>query len=529
MPNVLIVDDEVFICALVKNLINWEELGLEFLGEVYNGEDAIKIIKEQRPDIVITDIRMPKIGGLELMRLANEIPDYQTHFIIISGHKQFDYAYEAIKYGAVDFLLKPINQIELNDTLKRLVSKNRTQNLSTPEDKNTHKDIMRKQLIINLYHNVVEKKELTTGNINSKYSYHFKDDNFLIGIIRVDKYERLANLHNSISEKTNKRITDSFGGLCHDVGQNYRNGNHIFILNYSQENREEIKQHMQNLLEDIETSLRSYRFLEVTIGLGSESDISGIFSGVKQAEKAVLCRAVLGTGRVIDYSQLDQGEFEPEINSYNSQFNQAADLLDKAELFSACNNFLESLIISCEKMPYYVIPMVTRRTQAAVMEAVSIHIKDLTAKYAEKTAELTFGDCSNKGEVLARMQKTISTAFDEIVEIKDRKDSKIISTVKDYIVENISRQVSLDEVSKEVYLSANYLGVLFKKETGMLFSQYITQVKIEKAKELLREMDYSIKEIADKLGYKDIRNFSRLFQNQVGVKPSEYRKIYRMD
>ncbi len=117
--KVVVADDERRVCALIVALIDWDGLGLQNVGTAYDGLEAFEVIKREKPDLVITDIRMPGLDGLELISKAKALyPDLQ--FIIISGHKQFDYAQSAIKYGVGEYLLKPIKKQELNQTLQRM-------------------------------------------------------------------------------------------------------------------------------------------------------------------------------------------------------------------------------------------------------------------------------------------------------------------------------------------------------------------------------------------------------------------------
>ena len=117
--SVLIVDDEFHIGILIRKLVHWEELGMECMDVLNNGEAALRMIREQNPDIVITDVRMPKVNGLDLIKAARDA-GMRTCFIIISGYKEFEYAHKALAYGVEDYILKPVSEQELNDTLGKI-------------------------------------------------------------------------------------------------------------------------------------------------------------------------------------------------------------------------------------------------------------------------------------------------------------------------------------------------------------------------------------------------------------------------
>jgi two-component system response regulator YesN len=123
MIKILIVDDEINICKLIKHLIEWDKMNLELVGIAHSGNEAYNMVLQSKPDIIITDIKMNGMDGLELIRKIKEIDD-SIKYIIISGYKSFNYAYTAIKYGVVDFLLKPIKKIELNRALQELIKDN---------------------------------------------------------------------------------------------------------------------------------------------------------------------------------------------------------------------------------------------------------------------------------------------------------------------------------------------------------------------------------------------------------------------
>lgn len=156
--RVLIVDDEYRIAMLIKKLIKWDEIGLECINVVDNGETAYNIIQEENPDIVITDIRMPKINGLDLIKMTKEINN-TAKFIVISGYKEFEYAHKALQYGVNDYLLKPINEVELNKVLAKLYNEITDECVKQKEGEQLKKTVTASEQIIksNLLNNIIEK------------------------------------------------------------------------------------------------------------------------------------------------------------------------------------------------------------------------------------------------------------------------------------------------------------------------------------------------------------------------------------
>ena len=161
--SVLIVDDEFRIGLLIKKLIHWTELNMECLDVLDSGETAVKIIQEKKPDIVITDIRMPKVNGLDLIKTIRE-SDINVHFIVISGYKEFEYAHKALAYGVEDYILKPVNEKDLNDALHKIGKKLSDKEIFTKHQTELKRTIDKSNKIIrqNLLRNIIDQRE----NIN---------------------------------------------------------------------------------------------------------------------------------------------------------------------------------------------------------------------------------------------------------------------------------------------------------------------------------------------------------------------------
>ncbi|EOR27020.1 AraC family transcriptional regulator, partial [Clostridium sartagoforme AAU1] len=181
MMKVIIADDEVKVCQLIYKLIDWKELDMEVVGISHNGIDALEQVKEKKPDIVITDIRMPGYDGIELIRLCREINEY-IDFIIISGYAQFEYAQKVIKYGVCDYLLKPIKKEELINNLEKMKEKyaDRMNKLTNEEKLKARLKVDIEKLRSRIFTEILLNKsiqnlDLKIQNINEEYHYKFQE------------------------------------------------------------------------------------------------------------------------------------------------------------------------------------------------------------------------------------------------------------------------------------------------------------------------------------------------------------------
>lgn len=529
MLKVLIVDDEANICLLIKNLIDWQGLGLEYIGDAHNGHSALAAIHNDKPDIVITDIKMPGMDGMELVKAASALYGNAISFIIISGYKSFDYAYEAIKYGVVDFLLKPINRTELNATLTRLLlmmqGESDIETKSTPE----RDQIIRKQFLINLLY--VDVRGKTVADINRDYRYHFQAGIFLPCMLYIGHFAKLGKIKDSVMAQLIALLSTQLGSLCYDIALHSTGQKIWMVLNYNPAQQDQIDLTLQALVVQMRDAVRAYQFLEITLGIGSAGDLDTLVDRVHSADEAVLARVVVGGGQCIRYDAFQQevsDDVAKRASELDNAMKKAQELRDETAMLKACDAYI-ALLGKQTMAPYFATSVFIRNFRLAILETIRTHAKYLLQEYEKNSELFKFDDCADLSEMRERIHAIVLEVADRINETKETQDTKILKAIKDYVAENYQQQITLDDVAKQVYLSASYFGVFFKKETGELFSQYLTRVRMDKAKELLKDYNFSIKEIANKVGYKDLRNFSKLFKAQVGITPTEFRKLYRLD
>ena len=207
MLTVLIADDEENVGQLIKALINWKELDLQLLQFVNNGKDAFNLICAQNPDIVITDIRMPIMDGLEIIRESRKM-NLDTKFIFISGYRLFEYAQNAIKYGVEDFLLKPINQAELNGALRNICEE-KHKLLKQQDDQKQIQSVLKKSrniLYDELLQSLLRKGPQTGGveEVNRQYHLHFTDSYYQAIVLQLDKTNQDTEYKNQDAFVLNK-------------------------------------------------------------------------------------------------------------------------------------------------------------------------------------------------------------------------------------------------------------------------------------------------------------------------------------
>jgi len=526
--TVLIVDDEFRIGKLIQKLIDWQGLNLECQNVLQDGESALRELTQCPADIVITDIRMPKINGLDLIRTLKE-QGCRSCFIVISGYREFEYARQALQYGVENYILKPVNEEDLNNTLRRVREKllaeddrmERQQQAQKTADAGTRiiksdflRSLIRQADIPPDEHGIVRFTGEKFRGIDIKLDYTNgnqiggKQDGMTAEYIR-------ATVEKIFEPETEEILTCEQEDL------------HLFCLfNYRAGQSREVRDAINEVLSRIKAYLIGFDQYEATVGVGGEKgDLAGIHGSLEEARRAVCNRMKYGTGRLIYYENMATG--------------------DGREILRRVDAAREQL---CAAIDVYNLPEVSRLI-GAVFEETGSEETDMTAYYeaAEKRADCFYGYLSekmdgtdaSKSRLLHRMQhcnrlSSLAALFknefggclNAIRSAIESQSVKPIRQAKQYVDEHYPEKILLEDVAEVVGLNAVYFSALFKKETGMNFSNYLLKVRMEHAKKMLIETNDTILAVASSVGYGDPKYFSQLFQKAVGVKPALYRRMH---
>lgn len=488
--KLVIIDDEERIVQLIKVLIHWEELPLKFMGSANDGRAGLKLIDKVKPDIVLIDMKMPGYNGIELIGMIRDTHPH-IHFIIISGYRSFDYAHQAIKYGVDEYLLKPVKEEELNRSLKKLIN--------SGEDKKSVKE--------SLYRD--DYKEISHPSI----LFHVNND--LNALLFNNKEIQLLN-HKSESIITSflqSREVEFYhikeSGLIYTVlVDEIFSDRDLFIP----------------LLEELKNLNEIFHNLETTIAWTKcktlEKDINAINMSIKE-------RYISGTGKVYKRTILN------DAGAYLKYYTPP----EKSEILKSCELFdIERLKIHLSGIEHNLLNSycsgeevikVVHEIISTVKFSLSSHVEDFRF-YKEEVDLLKtlINQQSSIDRVFMVLTNVLDGIFSNELELRKRRVSTPIREVKKYINDRFFMNVTLTEVSEFVGMNPSYFSTLFKKETGMGFLEYLTNVRIEEAKELLGDPNRPICDTASEVGYKDIKHFAKQFKKRVGLSPIEYRKVY---
>ncbi|TCS78091.1 two-component system response regulator YesN [Muricomes intestini] len=534
--KVLIADDEEKICQLIKNLVNWEELDMDVIACVNDGIAALDIIEHDKPDLVITDIRMPGYDGLELIKRTKTISP-ETEFIIISGYRHFEYAQNAIRYGVKNYLLKPVKKIELNEELEKI---HNNYYLRIQKDEDNFKTSLvikqnKEKIRCGFLENILLKNQLKQGpmertEINEKYHFNFQEGRYQIIIVKIDGLKLSDKKEiEYIHDKLNRLITKTVGKICLETGYVWSDNFCYVLLNYRQEKSKEVRHAVRNLLDSLLLQKDILRNLFITIGLGEVTNaLEGMFHSSNSARRAVEQRLFKGTNRLIEGvgTKNSRIPYTRMFREFNKKFVRGIESLNESELSASITELYHRMAESEEMTGYEVLQM-AKEVMTLFLFTIKNH--DMTEQPDEDYYDRFTRNLENQGslsEVMQFLKEQVMKLFSEYVFTCMNEENRPIREAKRYIRENYQKSISLDIVGAQVGFNAAYLSTLFKREAGYTFSEYLTQVRMERAKELLKETDDNVAVVCENVGYNDLKNFTKNFRIYTGLRPNEYRKIY---
>jgi Response regulator containing CheY-like receiver domain and AraC-type DNA-binding domain len=538
MYKVIIADDEAKVCQLILELIDWNALGFEISAIAKNGHEAYSLICEHMPDIVITDIRMPGYDGIELVKLIHA-KGTCPYFIILSGYSHFEYAREALRYGVENYLLKPVNKNELIETLssikeKLINEKARIEQTDLIKSQlNISKDKMHQLLINNIKKGGSDYQGLKIDQLNEYYQLNFKEGHFQVVHIKLDNYsESVINLE-TIFGKFKDIINSVLRDECFEIICDYSISKKTLILNYDKSKKNTINNLIRDtLFKKLLSYVEVFNSFNLSIGIGTpKNSFMDIYQSFTDAKNAVNCRFCLGVNRVIEFEALNYIHIPiSNIISVNKK-QQLANIIEVLDI-SGFEQWIKDIYSSLHLFENYY-PSIQYEI-ADEIKSLSLHaLLDLGIEWEnykvmqEQIYDL-LDSSINESQLVKKLISLITKQMDNLLHEKKMQDNRPIRLAKQYISENYSKSISLEQVAEIVHLNASYLSVIFKKETGMNFIDYLINYRINISKDLLKnsDLDLNLSEIAEKVGYIDSKYFSKLFYKVIGIKPSEYRKIF---
>lgn len=530
MTKILLVEDESIVRKGIALSIDWAEYGAEITDEASNGEEALKKCQSTQPDIVITDIRMPQMDGLEFVKKLREIlPD--TKVIILSGYEDFNYAKRAIALNVSDYLLKPVNEEELVSAVKKLQKQIENEQERSQAWENT--EYLIKQNIMTIQSKFL--RQIFEGKLKNredileearKRNVDLGGKRYGVFLLHIDqksmwKSERwemnqemyrfvLCNIAEEvIEEKVGKGILvfyenmDFAGVLCMK-----------YLERFS----------MMDLLKDIQNKIRKDLGTRVSVGVGNiYPDLEDLRLSFQEARKALKNKFYFGSSSLNFFSEAeeaDKGEFLYPIK-------------EEQQAMTCQRNMDQEGVIRIQDQIFKKFKS-ARPEESKVRDACYRFVNMLVKNAGEQGANISkcLGTSFNAYADIQAIE-TLDEIQDWIMEIARRlhremmqneKYSVIVMNAMEYMEKHYSREISLTELAGKVGVTPNYFSRIFKEETGINFVDWLNKLRIEKAVQLLDDGTMKIYEVAEKVGFSNYKYFSAIFKKVLGCTPKQYQK-----
>lgn len=532
MYDVMIIDDDEYIRDRLKSIIEWDKIGLRLACEAADSDTARELFLLHRPKILVTDINIPIISGLEL---AQEIAalDAEVRFIVITGYSDFEYVKGSVKLGAVDLISKPISPSDINASLKKAAA-------YFDKLKEEQKSLKNMQLLLEESLPMIREKFVSfIMNQIHKYSPDKIREKFAsLGLDIIGNYYTVALISPSIdalsAEETDLALVtvkDTSDELLRSAGykvysfydSNYRLN---CLLSWSSENGGEL---LEETIQKIHEKLGFYWGINIYAGIGMPvTDISVLQPARHEAYIALNYQGVLESGPVIAYSNIER--LDKPMDADNSKVIAHAVMCfknsDLTGMRDLIKNELAGMLVSSADNMEPVRKFVFEFISTIIAQSISLGINiNMISKYSDIYSKIfSFSDIHSLMQYLFSFTESISS---ELSNKRSNNKNMLILMAKEFINKNLANEkLNLELVSRHIGLSPIYFCKLFHKEEGVSFNDYLNLARINKAKTLLGETNLKVFEVSCATGFGNSPYFYYVFKRLTGVTPLEYRNSF---
>lgn len=537
MYRVMIVDDEPLILAGVTSLIEWEDYNCTIAAKATNGQNALDLMADINPDIIITDIKMPAMDGIELMKRCRESKS-QAAFIILTNLEEFSLAKQAVKFGATDYLVKiELTEETLAESLKRAIrecEKNRSagsRQENTGEDarhpQQSSESLFRKLLLEEPVGEKNEEYQLLQADYKAPVMVLLRMNNtssyFQASLSEKDRKKAMSYTENILKEMV-KRFFPVWGIL------EWEETGFLIIVPGGDDTQtnHKIAQMCQKMISVVEDYFGMQTVAAVT---AVAEDIYRLSEFLPQLESCMDAYYYQMESSVVFYSE-DFQKYQEQNRDFDISFLKKDMTLALGQNDSTRVREIISQLTS-----------LFREYTPARKQAVNacINLYTFVVPFYEGAGDIPGGKFPDTMQMVEKLKRIgclhdilmwLQTFGDKICQVMEGrstgKSERVIEGVRQYVMEHYQEKLTLAMAAEATGISQGYLSSIFKKQTGRNFTDYVAWIKAEKAKDLIQEHQYMMYEISDMLGFENPYYFSKVFKKVTGMTPKEYENSARI-
>lgn len=538
MFKVIIVDDEPIIRKGLRSIINWQQYDCEVCGEAEDGLEGYDLIKEHQPDIIFTDIKMQEMDGLTMIREVKEILP-GGKIIILSGYRDFEYAREAVQLGAFDFLLKPSRVEDINAVLGRAVRELRRERDAAEEmDKfkvlfEQNIPMLREKMLYDAMHGInVDDDELVT----KMDLYHIDIHRFILVVIENDSEDGKKDKETTPYNRQLYQLGivnffieafDEYDVMS--VSLNLKRIAFIVQTKHKDSGYDKLGDQCARFQE----SIKNFFGFTISIGVSTEGeDIFQLARKLKECQHALEHKLYIGNNSLISYKDL---ALSFKYEDYSTLENYKEVLLDGIKLgnIETVKESLCNIFKYIKALGHEINKDIKDFYWNTISSVNNIRISVLSRENPDNMEDYgtidslykLINECGNIEDLNDILKDVCMKVAERVNSFNHKSINLKVQTIMDYVDQHYCEPITLNDIGESIYASTYYASRIFKQETGKNFVDYLNEVRIEKAKEFLRDVQYKVYEVADLVGIPDAHYFSKLFRKYVGTTPREFRDM----
>ena len=537
MLKMVLADDESIVRNGLLNIIDWSKYDIEIVAEASDGQETYDLCMRLMPDILFTDIRMPFMDGIEVAAKLKESGN-DLKVIIFSGIQDFGYAKSALNINAEGYILKPMDVAELTEVVIKVVKK-------IKQEKNLNDKVQ--HLRLQLHENFGAAKEKFLRNmvlgaykkeqeIIEKLNY-FKNpvdpnDLICVAVLQIDDYSKFIEnyteeekqlLSFSITNITEEIINDFTKGTCVVMGDNEQ------ILMFNKKKDEPLIEESE-LFTVIVANLNKYLNISASIGVGRVIDnFLDIYSSYKDAVNALYFKFYTGKGSIINISDVSLKFENKELPNLYSEENELVNLIKSGNV-QETKKLIQNIFMKFGLDKMYTIEYIQRicnefiYTATRAIYELGENIDDFVNNRSKILNKINYTE--SIFELQEQLENILLAAAQYFSSKYTQKNNKVINDIKKIISKRYMEDININKIAESVYLSPNYISLIFKQETGETIIDFLTKTRMDEAKVLLKETDFKVLDISEMVGFQDASYFSKVFKKYAGIHPQKYRTLY---
>jgi len=529
LHSIVIIEDDYIVRKSLAESINWDEHGFVVKGIAEDGEKGLDLINKYRPDIVLSDIKMPFVGGIEIARYIRDTYP-ESRVVLLTGYDEFEFIQEALRLRVFDYVMKPVEDEYLIKVLKNAAEDINNQ-LRLKKQLDESMPVLRQQFLSGLI-----TGRMKSEDIQNELQFHgiqFEEGWFCVYTIKVDGYQESPQNKNlseynilklNIKNTLSKILEEPYKGLIFDTGIRL-----VVIIRFTESDEdlllEESIEAGEMMLEEISCKLKT----TITIGVGKVYfGYENIPVSYEESRAALEYRHIFGKGQIL---HIEDTGF-PTIGGVMEFKGRDRDIAMKVKLGLAGEAI--SIIDGIEKELISKDYVSLDYLKLVAIEITFNIFKELeNSTYSEAVRDINFftmyseiNETETINEIFIIVKNMINRFASFVNSQREKLQKSITEEAVKYVEENYSKEnLSLKEISNHVHINPTYFSMIFKKEKGINFSDFLLEYRMKKAMEIIRNSDKKVYEVGEEVGYSNSQYFSVCFKKFTGMSPLEYRKI----